>query len=153
MEFQTRTGALQHTFLAGIDIQRSDSSWEYLLGGADSLDVTNPQYGQPVGPLGPVINNNQTLRQTGIYLQDQIEAGGLRGVFGVRHDWATQDTDNLLAGSSAERSDSATTYRAGLLYMFDNGVAPYASYSTSFEPSTLNQQKRNSVQANRGRTI
>ena len=136
MEFKTRTGALQHTFLAGIDIQRSDSSWEYLLGGADPLNVTNPQYGQPVGPFGTAINSDQTLRQTGIYLQDQIEAGGLRGVFGVRHDWSNQDTDNLVAGSSAERSDGATTYRAGLLYMFDNGVAPYASYSTSFEPST-----------------
>ncbi|WP_420963400.1 TonB-dependent receptor domain-containing protein [Brucella sp. IR073] len=28
------------------------------------------------------------------------------------------------------------SYRAGLLYLFDNGVAPYVSYFTSFEPST-----------------
>jgi iron complex outermembrane receptor protein len=130
------TGAVNHTLLAGLDIQRSNSSWEYLLGGATSLDVTNPVYGQPVGPFMTAIDSDQTLRQTGIYLQDQIEIGDLRGVFGVRHDWANQDTDNRLTGTSTERSDSATSYRAGLLYLFDNGIAPYVSYSTSFEPST-----------------
>lgn len=135
-EIQFGTGAVQHTFLAGVDIQRNDSSWEYLLGGATSLNVANPQYGQSVGPFATAANNDQSLRQTGIYLQDQIEIGGLHGVFGVRHDWAKQDTDNLMNGATAKRSDSATSYRAGLLYQFDNGIAPYASYSTSFEPST-----------------
>ncbi|MBO0132036.1 TonB-dependent siderophore receptor [Agrobacterium sp. Rnr] len=136
-EFNFDTGAVQHTLLTGIDLQHSDSSWQYFLGfGASPLNVSNPIYGQPVGPLTQFTNTDQSLRQTGIYVQDQIELGGLRGVFGVRHDWAKQDTDNLINGASAERSDSATTYRAGLLYLFDNGIAPYASYSTSFEPST-----------------
>jgi iron complex outermembrane receptor protein len=135
-EFKFDTGAVRHTLLAGLDIQHSKSSWEYLLGGATSLNVTNPVYGGTAGPFMTAINSDQSLRHTGIYLQDQIEIGGLRGVFGVRQDWANQDTDNLLAGTSTERSDSATSYRAGLLYLFDNGLAPYVSYSTSFEPST-----------------
>ncbi len=135
-EFNFETGVVRHTLLAGLDIQYSSSSWEYLLGGATSLDVTNPVYGQAVGPFMTAIDSEQKLRQTGIYLQDQIEVGGLRGIFGVRYDWAKQDTDNLLAGTSSERSDNATSYRAGLLYLFDNGMAPYVSYSTSFEPST-----------------
>ena len=135
-EFKFETGAVRHTLLAGLDIQHSKSSWEYLLGGATPLDVTNPVYGLPVGPFMKAADNDQSLRQTGIYLQDQIEIGALRGVFGVRHDWANQETDNLLAGTSTKRSDGATSYRAGLLYLFDNGLAPYVSYSTSFEPST-----------------
>ena len=135
-EFNFDTGAVGHTLLAGLDIQRSSSSWEYMLGGATSLDVTNPVYGQPVGPFMTAIDSDQTLRQTGIYVQDQIDIGNLRGVFGVRHDWANQDTDNRLTGTSTARSDSATSYRAGLLYLFDNGIAPYVSYSTSFEPTT-----------------
>lgn len=135
-EFKFDTGAVHHTLLAGIDVQSSDSSWEYQLGGATPLDVTNPVYGQAVGPFATVIDSDLSLRQTGIYLQDQIELGGLRGVFGIRHDWADQDTDNRLAGTSSDQSDDATSYRAGLLYLFDNGIAPYASYSTSFEPST-----------------
>lgn len=135
-EFKFDTGAVHHTILAGIDLQHSDSSWQYLIGSASSLDVTNPVYGGSVGPFMTYYNNDQSLRQTGVYLQDQIELGRLKGVFGVRHDWADQDTHSFVSGTSAERSDNATSYRAGLIYLFDNGIAPYASYSTSFEPST-----------------
>nr|WP_284739373.1 TonB-dependent siderophore receptor [Rhizobium sp. CG5] len=136
-EFKFETGAVQHTLLTGLDIQHSDSSWQYLIGSASSLDVTNPVYdGGSVGSFVTYYNNDQSLRQTGVYVQDQIEFGALRGVFGVRHDWADQDTHSFVSGTSAERSDNATSYRAGLLYLFDNGIAPYASYSTSFEPST-----------------
>lgn len=133
-EFHFDTGAVAHTVLAGIDHQNSKSGWEYLFGAATPLDVTNPQYGQPVGPFMTLINNDQTLRQTGVYLQDQLSFGGFRAVLGARHDWTKQETDNLLASSSSGQSSDATSYRAGLLYLFDNGVAPYASYSTSFEP-------------------
>lgn len=104
------------------------------MGAATSIDVTNPVYSQPVGPLASVIKSDQSLRQTGVYLQDQIELGRLRAVLGVRHDWTDQDSDNLLAHTSSDQSSDATSYRAGLLYLFDNGIAPYASYSTSFEP-------------------
>lgn len=133
-EFSFDTGAARHTLLAGVDFQRSASNWEYQMGGATSINVANPVYGQPVGPFATVINNDQTLRQTGIYLQDQIALGGLRAVLGVRHDWTDQETGNLLARTSSDQSSDTTSYRAGLLYLFDNGIAPYASYSTSFEP-------------------
>jgi iron complex outermembrane receptor protein len=133
-EVKFDTGPAKHTLLAGIDLQHSSSGWQYLMGGATSIDVTNPVYNQPVGPFATVIDSDQSLRQTGIYLQDQIELGQLRAVLGVRHDWTDQDTDNLLAGTSSDQSSDATSYRAGLLYLFDNGIAPYASYSTSFEP-------------------
>jgi iron complex outermembrane receptor protein len=133
-EFNFDTGAAQHKLLTGVDVQHSSSSWQYLMGAATSLDVTNPVYGQPVGTFSPVIDSDQTLRQTGVYLQDQIELDRLRAVFGIRHDWAEQDDDNLLALTSSEQSSQATSYRAGLLYLFDNGLAPYASYATSFEP-------------------
>lgn len=133
-EFNFDTGAVQHTVLAGIDYQNSKSNWQYLYGGAPSLNVLNPIYGQPIGPLATIIDSGQKLRQTGVYLQDQMSFGSFRAVLGIRHDWTQQDTDNRLAGISTNQSSEATSYRAGLLYLFDNGFAPYASYSTSFEP-------------------
>ncbi len=134
-EFGFDTGGVQHTLLAGLDYQHSRSDWEYRYGGAPSLDVRNPQYGQPVGALATIIDSGQTLRQTGVYVQDQLSLGGWRAVLGVRHDRTEQDTDNRLARTSSDQSSSATSYRAGLLYLFDNGLAPYASHSTSFEPT------------------
>lgn len=128
------TGAVQHKVLLGVDYQNASSSWEYLMGAATPLNVVVPHYGQPVGPLATVIDSDQSLWQTGLYAQDQITFGGFHAVLGVRHDWLQQDTDNLLAASSSQQESEATTYRAGLLYLFDSGLAPYASYSTSFEP-------------------
>lgn len=133
-EFSFDTGALEHTVLAGVDVQYTASDWQYLFGGAPSLNVVNPQYGQAIGPLSTIIDNHQELRQTGIYLQDQLALGGLHAVLGIRHDWTEQSTDNRLTSATSDQSDDETSYRAGLLYRFDNGLAPYASYSTSFEP-------------------
>ena len=134
-QFSFRTGAVEHTALVGIDFQHSVSNWEYQFGGAPPLDVTNPQYGVSVGPFATIIDNEQTLQQTGVYIQEQLSLGGLRAVFGVRYDWTEQDTENRLTGSTSSQSSSSPSYRAGLLYQFDNGLAPYVSYSTSFEPT------------------
>ena len=133
-EVKFDTGEASHTLLAGVDMQRSSSSWDYLMGGATSLDITNPVYNQAVGPFATAIDTDQKLRQTGIYLQDQIQLDRLYAVLGIRHDWTRQESDNLLASTFSDQSADETSYRAGLLYRFDNGIAPYASYSTSFEP-------------------
>ncbi|OZI35952.1 TonB-dependent siderophore receptor [Bordetella genomosp. 1] len=134
-QFDFATGAVQHTLLTGLDYQHTRSNWQYDWGPAPAFDVTRPQYGQPIGALTTIIDSGQTLRQTGAYVQDQLRYGGWRATLGVRHDWTTQDTENRLAQSRSDQSSEATSYRAGLLYAFDNGVAPYLSYSTSFEPN------------------
>lgn len=51
---------------------------------------------------------------------------------GLRHDRA--ETERGTAAATASSSDSKTTGSAGVLYMLDSGLTPYASYSTSFVP-------------------
>jgi len=134
-QFNFATGSIEHEVVAGIDFQHSKSDWTYLFGAATPLDVTNPVYGAPVGPFAAVIDNRQTLQQTGTYLQDQISLGKLRVVLGARYDWTDQETENRLAGTTSDQSSGAASYRVGATYLFDGGFAPYASYSTSFEPT------------------
>jgi iron complex outermembrane receptor protein len=133
--FEFSTGAIDHTTLVGLDYQRSYSTWDYSFGGASSLNVTNPTYGVAVGALTQIVNNKQTLEQTGAYLQDQISYGGFRTVLGVRYDWTDQVTENRMTTVESHQSSESASYRVGVLYAFDNGIAPYASYSTSFEPT------------------
>lgn len=133
--FTFATGALSHKIVAGVDYQSFSSDWTYQWGLAPSLNVVFPVYGVTPGPFFTLIDNTQTVEQTGLYLQDQIAVGNWRAVLGVRQDWTSQQTENYLAsGAKSDQSASATTYRAALLYLFDNGLAPYASYATSFEP-------------------
>lgn len=133
--FTFATGPLSHKVVAGFDYQWFSSDWTYEYGLAPSLNVMFPVYGVSVGPFMTLIDNTQDLQQTGIYLQDQLSLGNWRAVLGVRQDWTSQSTQNHLANNStSNQSASAATYRAALLYLFENGLAPYASYSTSFEP-------------------
>jgi iron complex outermembrane receptor protein len=61
-------------------------------------------------------------------------------VLAGRNDWSSIDstTTTLSTGASkdVDTADHAFTWKAGLLYEFDNGIAPYASYATSFDPTT-----------------
>ncbi|WP_372072926.1 TonB-dependent siderophore receptor [Tistrella mobilis] len=128
------TGAVGHQTIIGVDYQHAASDWTYEMGAAEPLDLGNPRYGLPVGALAAVIDSRQTLEQTGVYLQDQMSLGGWRLLLGARYDWTEQESRNRLAGTTSDQSSRSPSYRAGLLYRFDNGIAPYVSYSTSFEP-------------------
>lgn len=122
-----RTGLLAHTLLIGLDFQRyrfGDFGRSYNVG---PIDIFNPSYGQPLTPAGVYTNAVQTQMQTGIYVQDQIKIDRWVLQLGGRHDWATTDTDDRLNRTRTKQSDSAFTGRAGLLYLFDNGLAPYAA--------------------------
>ena len=55
---------------------------------------------------------------------------------GVRNDWATSETYTRTYSTRSSQDDSKFTWRAGLLYLFDNGFAPYVNYSTSFLPNS-----------------
>ena len=72
--------------------------------------------------------------QKGVYIQDQIKIGRLRVTVGGRQDWAKDDTYNPITDLRYITKSDAFTWRAGAVYLFDNGLAPYASYAESFLP-------------------
>lgn len=129
-----RTFDLAHKVLIGVDYLYSHDVWLEQDGTASSLNVLFPVYGQ--GYTLPAVDfaTSDTLSQAGLYAQDQIKLGRWTLTVGARNDWADTDTTDLLASSTVTQNDSAFTWRAGLVYEFDNGIAPYVSYSTSFQP-------------------
>lgn len=132
---QFTTGAFEHTFLAGVDYQSFDERNVSRFGSAPAIDVFRPVYGAPV-PTPPVsLDTDSSVTQTGLYLQDQIKFDKkwvllLSG----RHDWAETGTKDLRARTRTQQDDKKLTGRAGLIYLSDIGIAPYASYAESFLP-------------------
>ena len=61
-------------------------------------------------------------------------------LLGGRYDWASTDgtTKTLRTGAKSKSSldSEAFTGRVGVVYLFDNGLAPYASYAESFNPQS-----------------
>lgn len=138
LEYKFDTGPVSHTLLGGVDLQ-----WQNLVNDTGSragptLDLFNPVYNIGVTPATLTTRLDQTQRQVGIYLQDQIEIGGFRLTAGGRQDYVDNDSDSTALSSGIttqyRRNHSAFTGRVGAAYVFDNGIIPYAVYSTSFAP-------------------
>ncbi|QCI15372.1 TonB-dependent siderophore receptor [Pseudomonas putida] len=134
------TGPAKHTLLLGADYQRrkADVAWRY--GTVDPLDAGNPQYGN--GNLQVLGENRyqRRLQQTGVYLQDLVELDQWRFSLGLRQDWVKVSEENRDSNTKVSDDRSNFTTRAGVLYLFENGLAPYVSYSESFNPNTVSDQ-------------
>lgn len=134
------TGPFAHTALAGVDYFHQGVDARYGFGLAPSLDLRNPVNGPyPFGPLRTSSLTEQTLQQVGLYGQDQIAFDRFRLTAGLREDFASLTTLNRLTGKEVKTDPAALTGRIGLSYLLDHGIAPYASYATSFLPQAGTQ--------------
>ncbi|WGF88242.1 TonB-dependent siderophore receptor [Marinivivus vitaminiproducens] len=131
--WETRTGPLDHTVLAGVDARRFEANFSFRNGEAPGLNVFDPEYGQPFDYPGVVSDTHQTIWQVGVYLQDQIRFDRLVLLLSGRHDWVRNDAKDKLLNTSDAEADNKFTGRAGLLYELGGGFAPYVSYATLFE--------------------
>ena len=155
------TGPLTHNLLFGVDRQVAHSAGLSAFGGATPIDAFNPAYGTMPTPQTPFevpsyaydgtfvtpAYANVRQRQQGLYAQDQIAVGGLRVTLSGRQDWARQARD----GQS--QKDDKFTWRAGALYLLPFGLAPYASYSTSFEPQNARLPSGDLAQPSLGKQV
>ncbi len=140
LQFLFDTGALSHTLVTGLDYQRRKARVNYDAGAG--LPSINPYTGA-VSAGSPVFyyqyDETRKLEQTGLYVQDLISLDNWRFSLGVRQDWVDVSFDHTNDATYGDQSDSAKleqfTGRVGVLYAFDNGLSPYASYSESFNPN------------------
>lgn len=138
LEGAVQTGEVEHNLLFGLDYRRYGIDQVQASGNAPGIDLLNPVYGAAPSPLfAPYLNEDLTRNQLGLYAQDQIKFGGgwivtLNG----RYDLVSTDIDNRNNGTSMSSDDREFTWRAGLAYEFSNGLTPYVSYTTSFNPTT-----------------
>ncbi|MGP9811256.1 TonB-dependent siderophore receptor [Rhodopseudomonas sp. NSM] len=135
-EFKFVAGPTAHTVIAGVDYYRSVLNSNRYTGTATSIDVFNPVYNTAVTVNRSVDRGSNTLsNQVGIYVQDQIKIyDKFVLLLGGRKDFSDVQTRVFRTSVLTTQEDDAWTGRAGAVYLFDNGVAPYASFSQSFAP-------------------
>ncbi|WP_442112105.1 TonB-dependent siderophore receptor [Pseudomonas sp. NUPR-001] len=137
------TGSVEHTLLTGVDYNNGKfdqkQSLNFIL---EPFDLFNPVYGEPLTFLPfSASSYEQKMSQTGVYLQDQLKIDNWVLLLGGRYDWASDQNDGR---SPQTQKDEKFSGRAGIVYLFDNGLAPYASYSESFLPvvgTTINNAR------------
>lgn len=154
-----RTGFLTHKVLVGADYLHQTGHVDYRTQGAaafydpifnptalfPSINAYNPVYGVSPIPsfasLPSFILNDNKIDQVGLYAQDQMKLDRWTLTLTGRQDFVNTSLTSMAPAiypppGTYARSDSAQTGRVGLNYLFDNGVSPYISYSTSFVPNT-----------------
>lgn len=147
------TGPLAHNVLTGVDYQNIDGEnfQHFNTGESDNpltsipnLSLFAPSYGgvMPTRDLTQLnaayVNTDTEREQVGVYLQDQIEIDRLQLIASGRYDTYEQDSLNKRNGVTTPLSQHALTMRLGALYELPMGLAPFVSYSESFEPQAGN---------------
>lgn len=138
LQYDWNIGEVANTSLVGLDYANQKYNSLRYSRTAQPLDLYAPVYGSALGPQ--VLRTNSTANQTemlGLYVQNQMKiAEKFVVLLGGRQDWVRYSDRSLftgLTGANNEKS-SAFTGRAGFVYLADNGLAPFVSYSQSFEP-------------------
>jgi iron complex outermembrane receptor protein len=133
-QIDANTGALHHTLLFGLDYTHTVGDEAYGLGSAPAINMFTPIYGAYVATPAYSGYEHFTQDRLGLYAQDQITFDRLHILIGGRQDWYGASDNNIISDTLTKQSDQPFTWRAGLVYELNNGLAPYFSYSTSFQP-------------------
>ncbi len=142
---KVRHGRFEHTLLFGLDWRQSHFERTQRFGTVSPLDLFSPAYGAPIS--GTARSGEDRSRQLGLYAQDQIKFDERWiAVIGGRYDATRYDEG---AGTPADKAH-AFTPRLGLMYLAGNGIAPYYSYSRSFQPTAGTDFHLNRLQPTTG---
>lgn len=131
------TPRTENILLVGLDYQDLSGDGEEFdnLFAFGSIDMFDPVYGNFTPATEAQLSETRTDKeQVGAYVQNQLRIDD-RWVLlaGVRHDWA--ETESKTGANPRQRSDDDQwSLSGGLMYLADNGLSPYISYSESFQP-------------------
>lgn len=143
LQSRFQTGGLAHTVLFGLDYadNKTTDRYPYSITPMPNLDLYDPVYGGKQAMVASSAPRNELLplKQTGLYLQDQLKWDKWVVTGGLRRDRAENSNTRELPASGTstqiyQQSVNKATGRLGGVYLFDSGWAPYVSYATSFSP-------------------
>ncbi|WNL39867.1 TonB-dependent siderophore receptor [Halomonas sp. PAMB 3232] len=147
---RTYTDNTENTLLLGAGYQKLDlnyvnrDSFRTLGDGSsffaniDTVDLYQPDYAAFSEPdTGDPTRHDLSQRQFGFYVQDQLRvADNWIFLAGARYDnvKSSEDLSDTTGRSDQGYDDEQVSLTAGAMYLGDNGISPYVSYSESFTP-------------------
>ncbi|MCW4148804.1 TonB-dependent siderophore receptor [Halomonas sp. 18H] len=154
LQYDWEAGTTTHTSLIGLDYVRQRHETERYQQSVPALDLYSPDYGS--GQLGEsvpnVYSNVSRKEQVGLYVQNQMKIADKWVVMlGGRQDWTDTEASRYFDPSQQQQQDDdAFTGRVGFVYLADNGLAPFASFSQSFEVATGTDRNGDQFEPTRG---
>lgn len=135
VQWRVQTGpAVEHTLLAGVDYSwnRVSKSNNYAYQVIDLYDI---DYASIVEPSLTAPFTRDAQKQLGLYVQDQMRLWDrVSVVLGARRDRVRGSSLNTRTNVTSHTTDTATTFRAGIIGEVGAGLSPFFSYTESFQP-------------------
>lgn len=101
------------------------------------IDPFNPVY-TGFNPITVTDTPGTSVDEWGVYAQNRATFDRWIFDFGLRYGGIETGTSNGSFGATtAAAKDSKWTGNAAIMYLFDNGLAPYVSYATSFQQDAI----------------
>ena len=155
------TGEWQHNLLLGVDYQKLEGDSLYKLYAANAEFYAFNAY----APDNNLLNRDQltqsykethdiSYEQLGFYFQDQLRYQRLVLLAGGRYDLFESSDDKVSTTPVYDGKNTSDhnqfSYRVGALYELDNGISPFVSFATSFEPAAGTDVKGNAFKPQTG---
>lgn len=129
-----KTGSVKHKAILGLDLRREESEFDRFRQNLANILISNdPNYNfDPPSNNHPADDQLTELHWGALYFSDHMSLmeDRLKILLGARYDYFEQDA--LHNGRSQE--DGELTFRIGALYQLTDWLAPYMSYTESFNP-------------------
>lgn len=151
---EVETGAALHRLVFGIDAQKLDETAYTGFSTSTSIDYLNPSYGGlTIDDPWYYANKNVDAKQIGLYALDEVSMGNWRATLGLRQEWTDQTGQNVTNYGTTDykRNDSKATGHLGFGYVWDNGLASYISYATSYLPQPGSDIDGNALKPTQGK--
>jgi iron complex outermembrane recepter protein len=146
-----RTGRVQHNFVVGMDLNREDWDLFARQGTTQRLDIFAPRYDFPASQVWRVTSQStSTNLYGGGYVQDEVKAGRLTVVAGVRYDVVQLRNNNLFARQLTNARNTAAVPRIGASYRVAEPVSLYVNFAKSFFPNSGTDARGNPFVPERG---
>jgi iron complex outermembrane recepter protein len=134
-----------HRLVAGYDVSHYRLGGQSVFFSTSPIDLARPVEMAAAPDVRPTRENHATAWFHGVHVADHLELGprvrvnlGLRGEFfsrSSRRDDLDPDTGAItMRGETDRRQFFAPTYRAGVVVLATDWLAPYVSSSTGFRP-------------------
>lgn len=133
LEWDTATGPVAHRVMVGVDYSDNYADWNGEWADAQPLDFADPVHSTDFGPFTAFRQRNWTT-ETGVYVQDVATFDRWHATVGGRWTEAELKYRDSDPGRNYDEKDRAFVGNIGLLYLTPSGIAPYVSFSQSYEP-------------------
>ncbi|CAK2892606.1 iron complex outermembrane receptor protein [Vibrio crassostreae] len=155
---------LEHNLLFGVDYLKltGDSLYKEFTANAgfygfDAYNPNNDLLGKSQLQENYRESHDITTEQLGLYFQDQVRYDALVLLAGGRYDMFKASDDKNSSYPTYDGKEEADhnqfSYRVGALYELDNGISPFVSYATSFEPAAGTDINGNSLKPQLGEQV